>query len=187
MRSSVKRTSTTIGDEDGIMAVILGHMNQFNIQNNDWPLYTERLGQLVLCHKRHQGGQEESRRLLTEIGSKVYELLHSLIAPTLPSGKKYEELVKALEDHLNPNPLVIAVRSTTATSKTERLWLSTWPHFASTPSVAILGTTFNRHCVIGWHAGYEEKWCRGGYCQKKIDATEGLRPCTQFGDSQLSG
>ena len=44
------------------------------------------------------------------IGSKPYELLHSLLAPVAPSSKKYEELVAVLGDHLNPKPLVIAER-----------------------------------------------------------------------------
>jgi len=48
--------------------------------------------------------------LLTVIGSKPYELLHSLLAPEAPASKKYDELVAVLGDHLNPKPLVIAER-----------------------------------------------------------------------------
>lgn len=39
-------------------------------------------------------------------------MLHSLLAPEVPSSKKYEELVAILGEHLNPKPLVIAERFT---------------------------------------------------------------------------
>ena len=42
------------------------------------------------------------------MGSKAYELLHSLLAPVVPSTKKYDELTAVLMAHLKPKPLVIA-------------------------------------------------------------------------------
>lgn len=45
--------------------------------------------------------------LLTVIGTKVYGVLRSLLAPAKPKDKPYDDLVKALEQHYDPKPLVI--------------------------------------------------------------------------------
>jgi len=47
---------------------------------------------------------------LTTIGSKTYNLLRDLLAPTKPSEVKFTELVKTLRDHYEPKPIVIAER-----------------------------------------------------------------------------
>lgn len=41
------------------------------------------------------------------IGTKAYELLHSLIAPDSPKDKWFNDLVKTLCVHLKPKPFVI--------------------------------------------------------------------------------
>ena len=41
------------------------------------------------------------------IGTKAYELLHSLIAPNLSKDKRFNDLVKTLCVHLKPKPFVI--------------------------------------------------------------------------------
>ena len=43
------------------------------------------------------------------MGEKPYELVHNL-APAKPSSKKYQEIVDALTEHLQPKPLIIAER-----------------------------------------------------------------------------
>ena len=91
------------------MAAILGHMDPFDVQNDDWSLYTERLGQFFVANDIADD-KKKVAVLLTVVGTRAYELLHSLLAPTLPSEKNYDELVKALQEHLNPKPLVIAER-----------------------------------------------------------------------------
>ena len=48
--------------------------------------------------------------LLTVVGAKTYALIKDLVAPNKPATKTFEELVKILEDHLNPKPLVISER-----------------------------------------------------------------------------
>ena len=47
---------------------------------------------------------------LTACGSKVYSLVKSLIAPTKPEEKSYQELIDVVKDHLQPKPLVVAER-----------------------------------------------------------------------------
>ena len=48
--------------------------------------------------------------LLTVIGSNIYALLSSLLAPTKPREKSFQELSETLRHHFDPKPLVIAER-----------------------------------------------------------------------------
>lgn len=48
----------------------------------------------------------QTRILLNSIGSKYFQLLTSLAAPTKPSEKTYVELINLLVEHLNPSPNV---------------------------------------------------------------------------------
>ena len=90
------------------MAAKLGHVEPFDL-NKDWSRYTERLGQFFVANDVKDDAKKVAV-FLTVIGSKAYDLLHSLLAPEVPSSKKYEELVAVLGEHLNPKPLVIAER-----------------------------------------------------------------------------
>ena len=90
------------------MAATLGHVKPFDLSEN-WSLCTERLGQFFVANEIKDEAKQVAV-LLTVIGSKPYELLHSLLAPAVPASKKYAELVAVLGDHLNPKPLVIAER-----------------------------------------------------------------------------
>ncbi|ETW97619.1 MAG: hypothetical protein ETSY2_44310 [Candidatus Entotheonella gemina] len=56
---------------------------------------------------------EASRKvavLLTVIGSKTYDTLWSLLAPTLLRDKTFPELLVILKEHFDPKPLVIGER-----------------------------------------------------------------------------
>ena len=48
--------------------------------------------------------------LLTAIGSDTYALLRSLLAPTKPRDKTFQDLTDTLQRHFDPKPLVIAER-----------------------------------------------------------------------------
>ena len=91
------------------MAAKLGHVEPFNLQTDDWTLYIERLGQYFVANDVTEDTKKVAI-LLTTMGSKAYELLHSLLAPEVPSSKKYDELTAVLQSHLKPKPLVIAER-----------------------------------------------------------------------------
>ena len=43
-------------------------------------------------------------------GSKTYAIIRSLLAPTKPTDKSFEELIKLMTDHYNPAPSVIVQR-----------------------------------------------------------------------------
>lgn len=72
-------------------------------------MYTERLSQYFVANEITDD-MKKVAVLLTVMGSKAYELLHSLLAPVVPSTKKYDELTAVLLGHLKPKPLVIAER-----------------------------------------------------------------------------
>lgn len=48
---------------------------------------------------------------LVVIGPAAYTLVRNLVSPTMPGEKSYDELVKALKDHFNPNPSETVQRS----------------------------------------------------------------------------
>ena len=48
--------------------------------------------------------------LLTVVGATTYKLLHSLVAPSKPGEKSYEELTSVLSALFNPAPLLIMCR-----------------------------------------------------------------------------
>ena len=56
------------------------------------------------------GADKHVAVLLSNIGSKPYEILRSLAVPKTPKELKYAEVVKILKDHYEPAPLVIAER-----------------------------------------------------------------------------
>ena len=45
---------------------------------------------------------------LSTIGTKTYQLLQDLMAPTLPKEESFEDVVGVLKEHFQPKPLVIA-------------------------------------------------------------------------------
>ena len=47
---------------------------------------------------------------LSAVGGKTYTLLRSLLSPTLPQDRSYDDTVDALKKHYESKPLVIAER-----------------------------------------------------------------------------
>ena len=91
------------------MATVLGQVESFDPQVDDWVLYTERLEQYFVAN----GINEDKKKvatLLTVIGGKAYGLLRNLLAPVKPADRPFDHLVQTLRDHLKPKPLLIAER-----------------------------------------------------------------------------
>ena len=88
---------------------VIGKLQSFEPGNEDWLLYTERLEQFFVANNI----EDDKRKvavLLTALGASAYALLRNLVGPAKPATKKYDELVKAMKDHLQPKPIVIAER-----------------------------------------------------------------------------
>ena len=88
---------------------MLGQMELFDIEGEDWPTYVERLEQFFTANDVNTA-EKKVATLLTVVGAKTYAMIKDLVAPNKPATKTFEELVKILEDHLNPKPLVISER-----------------------------------------------------------------------------
>jgi len=87
---------------------ILGSLGEFHPAKDNISSYLERV-QLYF----EANTVEDDRKvavLLTLIGGKTYDTLRSLLAPTLPREKTFEELLGVLKKHFEPQPLVIAER-----------------------------------------------------------------------------
>ena len=89
------------------MAVI-GSIEQFDVGTSDWPTYAARLDQFIAANAIDE--DKKVATLLTVVGSATYKLFQNLLAPDKPSDKDYDQLCKALKDHLAPKPLIIAER-----------------------------------------------------------------------------
>ena len=88
----------------------IGQMDPFDLDGGgNWCRYAERLEQYFIAN----GIQEDTKKvavLLCVMGEKPYELVHNLLAPAKPASKKYQEIVDAMTEHLQPKPLIIAER-----------------------------------------------------------------------------
>lgn len=91
------------------MTAVIGHVEAFQPEVDDWEQYTERLEQYFVAN----GIESEEKKLavfLTVMGARTYGLLSDLLAPVKPATKSYADLVQVLKAHLKPKPLIIAER-----------------------------------------------------------------------------
>ena len=51
-----------------------------------------------------------TRRELSVCGPSTYQLIRNLLAPTKPNTKSFDELVKVVKDHHQPEPSVSVMR-----------------------------------------------------------------------------
>ena len=87
---------------------VYGQLSAFDPEKDNISTYLERV-ELYL----DVNGVVANKRvavLLTVVGAENYGILRSLVAPDRPRTKTYAQLVKALKDHFEPKPIVIAER-----------------------------------------------------------------------------
>ena len=94
------------------MATVLGKVNVFDPEHEEWPQYVERLDQFFEANDLTGDDKATKRRatFLTVIGPSPYKLLRSLISPAKPTDKTYGELVKKLTEHYSPTPSEVMQR-----------------------------------------------------------------------------
>ena len=92
------------------MAALLGRLDQFDPEQ-EWPQYMERLIQFFEANDITGDKAAKCRAtFLSVIGPAPYKLLRSLIAPTKPTDKTFEELVAVLTKHYSPQPSEVMQR-----------------------------------------------------------------------------
>ena len=87
---------------------LIGRIDPFDAGVESITAYLERLQLYFDVNSIPEPKRVSS--LLTLIGPVNYNLLRSLVAPTPPREKSYDELLSTLENHYNPKKLVIAER-----------------------------------------------------------------------------
>ena len=75
------------------MSTVFGQIGQFVEDQEEWPQYADRLRHFL---KAIGVTDSEKKRavFLATIGPKVYKILCSLLLPTNPGEKEFEDLVK---------------------------------------------------------------------------------------------
>ena len=91
------------------MMVAFGKVNAFNLSQEEWPLYVERLEDVFVANSITDGAKKQAV-FLSVIGGSNYKLLSSLVAPAKPGEKEYSALVNKLTEHFTPTPSEIVKR-----------------------------------------------------------------------------
>lgn len=107
-----ENTPQKTGDEDkklefGRMALI-GTIGEFVPKSESWTAYVERVEQFFLANEIAE--EKQVPTLLSVMGPSTYGLLRNLVQPAKPKDKTYDEIVKTLTTHFEPEPLLIAER-----------------------------------------------------------------------------
>ena len=91
---------------------LLGHIEEFDPAVEEWKQYVERLEQFLQANDITGADKAVKRRatFLSVIGRSAYNLLRSLLAPTKPTEKTYEQLVEVLTKHYSPAPTEVMQR-----------------------------------------------------------------------------
>ena len=90
------------------MATTLGQLQEFNPDSDSFSVYVERVKLFFTVNDIAEG--KRAAVFLNFIGARAYELLRSLLTPTLPQSLKYSEVVGLLREHYEPQPIVVAER-----------------------------------------------------------------------------
>jgi hypothetical protein len=86
----------------------IGNLEPFDIHTKQWPAYIRRVKQYILLNEI----KEELcvPLLITVVGETTYSLMCDLCAPADPENKTFEQLVRLVSDHLEPQRSEIAER-----------------------------------------------------------------------------
>ena len=83
------------------MAAVHGALNTFDMEKESWSSYTERLEFYFDAHEVTSADKKRSI-LLSACDTSAFETLKNLVRPQQLKDKSFEELVAAMEKHLNP-------------------------------------------------------------------------------------
>eukprot|EP00731_Ephydatia_muelleri_P024558 Em0016g829a len=86
-----------------------GNLGVFDRDLEDWASYCERVEQYFIANGISNADRKRAI-LLSVCGPATFKLIRSLIAPDKPSDKSFEQIVKAVSDHLCPKPSSILQR-----------------------------------------------------------------------------
>lgn len=86
----------------------IGKLEPFSLSSKQWPAYIRRVNQYILLNDVKDNLKVPM--LITIVGESTYSLMCDLCSPDFPENKSYEDLVKLVADHLEPQRSEIAER-----------------------------------------------------------------------------
>lgn len=86
----------------------IGRMKEFNPDDETVTAYLERFD--LFAEVNNIADNKKVATLLTVIGARHYSLIQGLVSPTKPKDKTLAELQVILQQHFDPEPIVIAQR-----------------------------------------------------------------------------
>lgn len=86
----------------------IGKIEAFNLDSKQWPAYIRRVNQYIRLNDIDD--DMKVPLLITVVGEATYALMCDLCAPKFPEDKKFDELVKLVTEHLEPQRSEIAER-----------------------------------------------------------------------------
>lgn len=86
----------------------IGKIEPFDVNSKQWPAYVRRVKQFILLNEI--GENLQVSLLITVVGEATYALMCDLCAPDHPEQKSFDQLVKLVTDHLEPQRSEIAER-----------------------------------------------------------------------------
>ncbi|KAI5646087.1 hypothetical protein NE865_01980 [Phthorimaea operculella] len=91
------------------MSVSVGKLSEFRLSEGaSWVTYTERLEQYLKVNK--VAADMKVAVLIASVGDPTYDLMVDLCSPKKPVDVPYDDLVKLLQQHLEPTPSILAER-----------------------------------------------------------------------------
>ena len=75
-----------------------GQLSAFNSTEDDWQSYTERL-EFYFTANNIEDAEKRRAILLSVCGAATYKRIKSLISPSKPTEKSFDEIVQLMSDH----------------------------------------------------------------------------------------
>ncbi|XP_045535455.1 uncharacterized protein K02A2.6-like [Papilio machaon] len=88
--------------------MLIGKIEAFSLSSKQWPAYIRRVNQYILLNEIRD--ELKVPTLITVVGEETYALMCDLCAPAFPEDKTYEQLVRLVTEHLEPQRSEIAER-----------------------------------------------------------------------------
>ncbi|CAH0716736.1 unnamed protein product, partial [Brenthis ino] len=86
----------------------IGKLEPFDLNSKQWPAYIRRVKQYIILNEIKD--ELQVPLLITVVGETTYSLMCDLCSPTHPESRSFDDLVKLVSDHLEPQRSEIAER-----------------------------------------------------------------------------
>ena len=83
-----------------------GRLGEYNPESDDWTEHVEQMEHFFAANDI-EAEPKKKAILLSSCGTKTYSLIRSLVAPSKPDTKTFQQLVDVMTAHQNPKPSVI--------------------------------------------------------------------------------